>query len=275
MTEPKTPITFQDVVEAARALRADGAKISTISVREKLGRGSFSTVKKFLDRQEAEERGTLASPPVPTQLESLWNEARRVAHETLEQERAAVESLTNELDARLALMEEAVQEATSARQLAEARLADRLDELDRTLRLVEELRSQRDRSETLREAAEVALDLERRSAAQRWEQVNDVLASIRRSISQVEMQGVVTTDLVASSARAISTKLAEYINAEHRSRISMGEEFRRDLAQMFEPLASLPVALGSIERQWQRLSRRILGPTRRGPRLARDIRFCD
>ena len=275
MTEFKTPITFEDVVEATNALRAEGIKVSTLSVREKLGRGSFSTVKKFLDRLAAEGRSSAAAPPVPTQLESLWNEAQRVANESLEQERIALETLASELDARLALMEAAVHEATSARHLAEARLADRQDELERTLRLVEELRSQRDRSETLRETAESALEIERRSAEQRWQQVNGVLASIRGSVSEIERQGIATTDLVASSARAISTELAEHANAERRSRITMGEDLRGDLARLVEPLASLPATFSQFQRQWHRLTRKVSGLTRRGPRSAREIGFRD
>lgn len=273
MTETKTPITFEEVADAANALRADGVKVTTLSVREKLGRGSFSTVKKLLDRLAAEGQSSAAAPPVPTQLESLWNEARRVANESLDKEREALETLASELDARLALMEAAVQQATSARQLADARLADRLDELERTLRLVEELRSQRDRSEILRETAEAALKAERRAAEQRWQNFNDVLTAISGSIAQVERQGVATTDLVASSARAIASELADYTDTERRSRIAMGEDLRRDLAQLVEPLASVSASFSRLELQWQRLTRKVSGLTRRGPRAARYISF--
>jgi len=108
MSEKQNPITENEVIAAADALQAAGMKITILAVREKLGRGSFTTVKKFLDRWQSSAEPQQQQQPVPPQLESLWNEARRAADANLASERESLNELAFELETRLASMQEAV-----------------------------------------------------------------------------------------------------------------------------------------------------------------------
>ncbi|WP_169577748.1 DNA-binding protein [Sinimarinibacterium sp. CAU 1509] len=162
MSEAPAPITYDDVVSAAQALLNGGEKATTIAVREQLGRGSFTTIKKHLDRWNAEQAPSPApAPSVPPQLESLWTEARREAEERLAAERAALEQLSAQLDARLHAMEVATAEAQRERASAEARLADKDLELGRLAPLLDDMRVQRDCALAARDAMAGQLDRER------------------------------------------------------------------------------------------------------------------
>lgn len=162
MSEAPAPITYDDVVSAAQALLNAGEKATTIAVREQLGRGSFTTIKKHLDRWNVEQAPSPApAPSVPPQLESLWGEARREAEERLAAERAALEQLSAQLDARLHAMEVATAEAQHERASAETRLADKDLELGRLAPLLDDMRVQRDRALAARDALAAQLDRER------------------------------------------------------------------------------------------------------------------
>ena len=193
--------------------------------------------------------------PVPAQLESLWNEARRAAEAGLEQERQELERLAAELDSRLATMEATVLEATHARALAESRLLERNAELDRTLVLVEDLRAQRDHSEAKRTAAEAALELERLASLERWQRLADPIDAVRCTLSELQSQGHELGDLVRSSARSVAADLAEFSALERQSRVSSYDLLRRDIANIAEPLPPLQASVAGIERQFTRLSR--------------------
>ncbi|MBU0794199.1 MAG: DNA-binding protein [Alphaproteobacteria bacterium] len=254
MAGPLIAITYEDVAGAAEALRAADTKVTILAIREKLGRGSFSTVKKHLDRWQSDEQLPTAMP-VPAQLESLWNEARRAAEAGLEQERQELERLAAELDSRLATMEATVLEATHARALAESRLLERNAELDRTLVLVEDLRAQRDHSEAKRTAAEAALELERLASLERWQRLADPIDAVRCTLSELQSQGHELGDLVRSSARSVAADLAEFSALERQSRVSSYDLLRRDIANIAEPLPPLQASVAGIERQFTRLSR--------------------
>ena len=253
MPEQKQPITFDEVLAVANELRANGAKVSILAVREKLGRGSFSTVKKHLERINQDEKPSAAA--IPAQLESLWNEARRAADEALEKDRDALGVLTAELDARLEGMQATVVEATNARTLAEARLADRSAELERTLAHVEDLRAQRDRSESRRAAVEAALADEREFGRQRLENILSALTDLQNSMVQLRGHQTATVDLVGASARSVAADLAEFIVTERESRLSAHDLLRRDARDLVAPFAQVPSSIVQMERNLQRLSR--------------------
>lgn len=254
MAGPLIAITYEDVAGAAEALRAADTKVTILAIREKLGRGSFSTVKKHLDRWQSGEQLPTAAP-VPAQLESLWNEARRAAEAGLEHERQALERLAADLDSRLETMEAAVLEATHALALAESRLQERSAELDRTLALVEDLRSQRDHSEAKRTAAEAALELERQASLERWQRLADPIDAVRRTLSELQSHGHELGDLVRTSARSLAADLAELTALERQSRISSYDLLRRDIANVAEPLSPIQASVAGIERQFKRLAR--------------------
>lgn len=124
------PITFDDVATAAEAVVRSGRTPSSVSVREQLGRGSFSTIKKHLDRWAAERSPEPAETrELPAQLEALWREARKEAEQGLAQEREALEALSADLDRRWQAMEAQVTAAEAKCQTAELRLADRSEAL--------------------------------------------------------------------------------------------------------------------------------------------------
>lgn len=254
MAGPLIAITYEDVAGAAEALRAADTKVTILAIREKLGRGSFSTVKKHLDRWQAGEQLPTASP-VPAQLESLWNEARRAAEAGLEQERQALERIAADLDARLETMEAAVLEATHARALAESRLLERSAELERTLVLVEDLRAQRDHSEVKRVSAEAALEVEREASLERWQRLADPVEAVRRTLSELQSQGHELGDLVRTSARSVAADLAELSALERQSRVSSYDLLRRDIAHIAEPLSPIQASVAGIERNLSRLAR--------------------
>lgn len=182
MSETPAPITYDDVVSAAQALLNGGEKATTIAVREQLGRGSFTTIKKHLDRWNAEQAPSPApAPSVPPQLESLWTEARREAEERLAAERAALEQLSAQLDARLHAMEVATAEAQRERASAEARLADKDLELGRLAPLLDDMRVQRDRALAARDAMAGQLDRERDAWIARLDTLHARLADIQQA----------------------------------------------------------------------------------------------
>lgn len=265
MAGPLIAITYEDVVGVAEALRAADTKVTILAIREKLGRGSFSTVKKHLDRWQSGEQLPTAAP-VPAQLESLWNEARRAAEACLDQERQALERLAADLDSRLEIMEEAVLEATHARALAESRLVDRSAELERTHVLVEDLRAQRDHSEIKREAAEAALDAERQTSIDRWQRLATPLEAVRGALSELQSQGHELGDLVRTSAQSVTADLAEFSALERQSRVSSYDLLRRDIANVSEPLSPLQTSVAGIERLMRRLSRARPGARKSGSR---------
>ncbi|MGQ0530746.1 MAG: DNA-binding protein [Panacagrimonas sp.] len=248
-----TPITLEDVANAAAELRSAGRKITILAIRDKLGRGSFTTVKKHLARLEASDSPPAASP-VPAQLESLWAEARRAADAELENDRAALRSLSDDLDVRFQTMRVAVAEANAAQSLADTRLADRTKEVERSVAVIADLRAQRDRCEELRAAAEAALINERERSDHRWERLSAVLAGLQNSITQLQSHGNSTADLISASARAVTADLAEFTSLEKESRIQDRELLRREANDCMAPFSHVPASVANIERNLRRLS---------------------
>ncbi len=255
MDSQKAAITFEDVLAATHELRAAGLKISILAVREKLGRGSFSTVKKHLERIDGADK-TQDVKAIPAQLESLWNEARKAADEALQRDRLAVEALSMELEARLESMQATVGESNHARTQAEVRLADRSAELERALAQIDDLRAERDRGERRWEAAEKELEDEK----VRSRSVQSALFDLQNSVTQLLANQAATADLVGSSARSVAADLAEFIAIEREARVSAHELLRRDARDLLAPLSSTPGSLNQIERVLQSLSRGLTGP---------------
>ena len=252
MTGPS--ITYEDVASIVAELKSTGQKISILAIRDKLGRGSFTTVKKHLARVQA-ENVPASSTPIPAQLESLWVEARRAADAELESDRAAVGRLSDELEARFETMRAAVAQATAAQALAETRLADRTAELERLIALSEDLRAQRNRGEEQLAAAEMALKEEREQSNHRWSHLAALLADLQNSVTQLHGHSAATADQVSASARALTTDLAEFASLERESRIRDQELLRRDARAWMAPFAQVPATIATVERNLTRLSR--------------------
>lgn len=72
-------VTQQAVTEAAEALIVEGAEPSIVAVQARIGGGSYSTVKKFLDvwKQERAEAAT-AAPDTPAEVQAKGQEFARI-----------------------------------------------------------------------------------------------------------------------------------------------------------------------------------------------------
>lgn len=255
-------ITYEDVARAVGELRTSGSRITILSIRERLGRGSFSTVKKHLARLESEQ-GQRTETAVPAQLESLWNEARRAAEAAVEADREELQALGAELDSRLALMQSSVDDAIAARLQADIRLADRSAELERSLIQIEVLREQVALAEHRGAALEAELAVERESARQRLQEVLSGLTDLQNAMTQLQASQTATSDLVSASARSVVTSVSELALAGNEARATSLELLRRDLKAALYPLASVPSSIGRIERLVQRISRVLLGSGKR------------
>ena len=72
-------VTQQAVTEAAEALIVEGAEPSIVAVQARIGGGSYSTVKKFLDvwKQQRAEAAT-AAPETPAEVQAKGQEFARI-----------------------------------------------------------------------------------------------------------------------------------------------------------------------------------------------------
>ena len=135
-------VTQQAVTEAAEALIVEGAEPSIVAVQARIGGGSYSTVKKFLDvwKQQRAEAAT-AAPETPAEVQAkgqefariVWalasREAQAEAQQAKDEAQAAVAAVrvelaeaTNEI-ARLEGVEAAQAEAQQAKDEAQAEVA--------------------------------------------------------------------------------------------------------------------------------------------------------
>lgn len=251
-------ITFEDVMAAVHALRADGTRISILSVREKLGRGSFSTVKKHLEHI-ARQAGPVEAAAIPAQLESLWNEARRAAEAELKIDREQLQVLATELDARLDRMQAQVEDSERSRQATETRLLDRTAELQRSLAQLDDLRRHRDHIENRRETAEAALTAERQAGQEHWARLTSVLTELQHSVAGLQASQTATEDLVREYGRTLSGELKAVAVLGNETGAATRALLKQELAKLATPLASVPGSLEQVERQLLRLSRKLVG----------------
>ncbi len=244
------PITYDEVAAAAQALFDANEKVTIIAIREKLKRGSFTTVKKFLDRwQQSQGAGPIQTSAVPQQLESLWQEARRAAEGNLAEERDALGALAAELEARFDQMEAAVADAENGRKAAEARLADKDSELARLGAVADDLRAQRDRTEALLAQTLDAATRERGSWIERMGHLEKGLAELGQpidglatAVSGIEMS-------IREQGAIVVTEIAEFQTGETQGRLIHHQQLRDDLVRQTEPLARVVDALAEIDRR--------------------------
>lgn len=200
----KAILTQELVNEAAEALTAEGIDPSIVNVKARIGAGSYTTVKKFLDRwkQERDVRNA-AAPPTPPELEAkgkeftrqLWIKASTAAEEGAAAARAAaaaeIAAIRQDLsDARseIARLEALETEQADRLRQSEARLrktelqlaeaktkAGRLDELETAAQaLRDELTAAR------REAKEQAL-----AAATKTGEIEALKAQVQQLLASI------------------------------------------------------------------------------------------
>jgi hypothetical protein len=266
MTEVVTAITLEDVRAAAETLLGAGKKVSSLSVREQLGRGSFTTVKKFLDQLKASPAP--AGQPgaaVPPQLESLWMEARREAETAFVADRKNLELMAAGLETKMLHLEAVAAEAHARLQEVERRLADRNEELKRALEEGSRWRTQAENTgakllELLQQA------LKEGGATQDWLRKADhrmaALDADMKSLGNAVGAGV---DRLTTDHKQAGAVLEGLLGRQHEEVHSAV----RALDQQLDPMADISAAAQETLRQVRGLRQQIARPSRTGARLQR------
>ena len=204
---PKALITLENVAEAADALTQAGSEPSIVNVQARLGAGSYTTVKRYLDtwkqQRAAQPSAAVSMPPeiearAQEALRTLWTAASGLAQQETqsvkEQAHAEVTQARQELS-------EALGEITRLEQ-AEADLTRRLDEERAKAHELElanaSLKTQAERAtrletelETLRREAFGASDL-RIALAELQKQVTALAGASQPTLLQAESKGKAT-----------------------------------------------------------------------------------
>lgn len=108
-------VTQQAVTEAAEALIVEGAEPSIVAVQARIGGGSYSTVKKFLDvwKQERAEAAT-AAPETPAEVQAKGQEFARIVWALASREaQAEAQQAKDEAQAAVAAVRVELAEATN------------------------------------------------------------------------------------------------------------------------------------------------------------------
>lgn len=135
-------VTQNAVTEAAEALIVEGAEPSIVAVQARIGGGSYSTVKKFLDvwKQQRAEAAT-AAPDTPAEVQAKGQEFARAVWALASREaQAEAQQAKDEAQAEVAAVRGELAEATNeiARlEAVEAAQAATIDQQEAKLREVE------------------------------------------------------------------------------------------------------------------------------------------
>lgn len=108
-------VTQQAVADAAEALIVEGAEPSIVAVQARIGGGSYSTVKKFLDvwRQQRAEAAT-AAPDTPAEVQAKGQEFARIVWALASREaQAEAQQAKDEAKAEVAAVRGELAEATN------------------------------------------------------------------------------------------------------------------------------------------------------------------
>lgn len=243
MAEASSPLTYDDVVQAARALASAGQKATSVAVRERLGRGSFSTIKKHLDRWRLDQEPmAVPSAPMPPQLESLWQEARREAERALAAERRDLQRLSEQLDSRWNELEAHVRATDVRCEHAEQRVVDKDTELARLAGQLDDLRSQRALAAAQCLALSQELARERDVAAPRLDALERRIGELTRVL------GTLTEPL--STIPSQLSAVCDFVAAEFgRMRRDLSTRQDEDRAQLRELMAASQTLLASLAEQ--------------------------
>ena len=108
-------VTKQAVTDAAEALIVEGAEPSIVAVQARIGGGSYSTVKKFLDvwKQQRAEAAT-AAPETPAEVQAKGQEFARIVWALASREaQAEAQQAKDEAQAAVAAVRVELAEATN------------------------------------------------------------------------------------------------------------------------------------------------------------------
>ena len=203
---PRTGLAYDDVADAMHALEKAGVTPSIRLIREKLGRGSLSTIAEHKRAVEAERaEGPTEALPDPI-AKGLLKGAQAFWQELIEAAEAEIASVKDQHNEQLA-------ETDTALEQAREEVASAKDELGSTQALVAEL----EQALTERDAALEVADATRQGLEQDLARLKDAHAA--RGTERDELKAELTqsrqatTEAVAEGAR-LGERL-EYLAAEH------------------------------------------------------------
>lgn len=237
-TKRQQPVTLAEVAEAMRELQEEGTEPSVRAVRARVGRGSNTTLMRFIDMV----RSGSASPQqhldeFPSRLESLCREMVQtlgdLADERVAKERAEVEAVKRNIEARwntLLMEKETAVNAFEAEKRITTDLTQRLEALTKKLESVTVDRDQQ------KERAGVAEALN--------EQLNERLLGQSRQIDEMKAMAEHYEQQVATQREQEARRHAKQIESlESSLRDAHANELR------------LTEQLGNAKRELERLTK--------------------
>lgn len=196
-------VTQQAVAEAAEALIVEGAEPSIVAVQARIGGGSYSTVKKFLDvwKQQRAEAAT-AAPDTPAEVQAKGQEFARAVW--------ALASREAQAEARQA-KDEAHAEVAAVR----VELADAHNEITRLEGVEASQAATIDQQAAKLREVELAL-AEAQTQARRVAELEKSLADLRAELDASRKEATdkaVEAGRVAGEAEALRAQVRELLDA--------------------------------------------------------------
>jgi hypothetical protein len=176
----KAIVTREAVFEAAEALTTAGNDPSILAVQERIGGGSYSTVKRFLDTWKAERKSAAPAIEVPPDVAARGEELVRslwgAAHGLAEQRIAAVRTEADQQ----------VRQAQAALQAAEVTIARLEAEADQATQQLAEAQQQLVEARTALEEARTAARIAEARTAEHERQIADLQRQVAQSRDELE-----------------------------------------------------------------------------------------
>ena len=194
----KALVTREAVFEAADALAAAGDEPSMLIVQERIGAGSYTTIKRYLDIWKTERKTAAPAIEVPPDLttrgqafiQTVWASAATISEQRVAEVRATAE--------------QQVRQATAALTAAEATIAHLEADADQATRELADLHRQLAEARASGDAAHTAA----RVAEARSTEQEQQIADLRQQV--VHQQGALETarTVVADHARLSGERTA-------------------------------------------------------------------
>jgi chromosome segregation ATPase len=169
------PVATQELInETAEVLKSEGAEVSVIAVQRRIGGGSFSTIKRYLDLWRSQHDATAAIPELPMEIDTKgreWIRALWALASQLAQRQA--QSIRDEAAAAVAKIRLELSEALSEVSRLEQQDSDKAATL---VQIQEQLR-----------ASELAL-IEAKTQAQRLPQLESALMESHAALAAAQQQ---------------------------------------------------------------------------------------
>jgi hypothetical protein len=193
-TMPRTGITSEQVYQAAEALIKEGITPTVHTIRERLGTGSFSTITGYLnawrtDRDAAQATYIPDPPETVTRLfRDVWTASWKANHETLANERHAIEAARRDMDTERAEMSREIQALETTLEKAEEISNTRAAELDKAKEEVTRLNTRLEEMQKTAEGLRAELSSERQAKTQAGEHVARLETTAHHLENQIQAE---------------------------------------------------------------------------------------